>query len=36
MTEPLLALWSDDPARVDLLSFDAVGGTVADAALVAE
>lgn len=33
MTEPLLALWSDDPARVDLLSFDAVAGTVADALL---
>lgn len=33
MTELLLALWSDDPARVDLLSFDAVAGTVADALL---
>lgn len=31
MTEPTLALWSDDPARVDLLSFDAVVKTVADA-----
>ncbi|GLZ77949.1 hypothetical protein Afil01_27560 [Actinorhabdospora filicis] len=33
MTEPNLALWSDDPARVDLLSFDAVAKTVADALL---
>ena len=28
-----LSLWSDDPARVDLLSFDAVAQTVADALL---
>lgn len=28
-----LALWSDDPANVDLLSFDAVAQTVADALL---
>lgn len=28
-----LALWSDDPARTDLLSFDAVATTVADALL---
>lgn len=33
MTTPALALWSDDPAGVDLLSFDAVAGTVADALL---
>lgn len=33
MTTPALALWSDDPARVDLLSFDAVAITVADALL---
>jgi len=30
---PTLALWSDDPARIDLLSFDAVAQTVADALL---
>jgi hypothetical protein len=30
---PLLALWSDDPAPTDLLSFDAVAATVADALL---
>ena len=28
--EPRLALWSDDPAPTDLLSFDAVAATVAD------
>lgn len=28
-----LSLWSDDPANVDLLSFDAVAATVADALL---
>jgi len=28
-----LSLWSDDPARIDLLSFDAVAKTVADALL---
>ncbi|WML66165.1 P-loop NTPase fold protein [Rhodococcus sp. AH-ZY2] len=33
MTEQTLALWSDDPARVDLLSFDAVAETVVDALL---
>ncbi len=36
MTTPQLAklaLWSDDPAAVDLLSFDAVAATVADALL---
>jgi len=36
MTEPevpVLALWSDDPAPTDLLSFDAVAATVADALL---
>ena len=33
MTAPVLSLWSDDPARIDLLSFDAVGHTVADALL---
>jgi hypothetical protein len=32
-TTPLLALWSDDPAPTDLLSFDAVAATVADALL---
>lgn len=32
-SEPLLALWSDDPAPTDLLSFDAVAATVADALL---
>jgi KAP family P-loop domain len=30
---PILALWSDDPAPTDLLSFDAVAATVADALL---
>jgi hypothetical protein len=30
---PVLALWSDDPAPTDLLSFDAVAATVADALL---
>lgn len=30
---PSLSLWSDDPAHVDLLSFDAVAQTVADALL---
>ena len=30
---PVLALWSDDPALTDLLSFDAVAATVADALL---
>lgn len=30
---PLLALWSDDPAPTDLLSFDAVAATIADALL---
>jgi hypothetical protein len=30
---PVLALWSDDPAPTDLLSFDAVASTVADALL---
>jgi len=30
---PLLALWSDDPASTDLLSFDAVAATVADVLL---
>lgn len=30
---PALSLWSDDPAQVDLLSFDAVAQTVADALL---
>lgn len=33
MTTLVLALWSDDPARIDLLSFDAVAHTVADALL---
>lgn len=33
MTTPALSLWSDDPARIDLLSFDAVAQTVADALL---
>jgi hypothetical protein len=33
VTAPALSLWSDDPARVDLLSFDAVAETVADALL---
>ena len=34
MTNPsALSLWSDDPAKVDLLSFDAVAQTVADALL---
>lgn len=33
MTSPPLSLWSDDPARIDLLSFDAVAQTVADALL---
>ena len=28
-----LSLWSDEPARIDLLSFDAVAQTVADALL---
>jgi hypothetical protein len=32
-TAPHSGLWSDDPARVDLLSFDAVAHTVADALL---
>ncbi len=31
--QPVLALWSDDPAPTDLLSFDAVAATVADALL---
>lgn len=31
--EPILGLWSDDPAPTDLLSFDAVAATVADALL---
>jgi len=30
---PILALWSDDPSLTDLLSFDAVAATVADALL---
>ncbi len=30
---PVLALWSDDPAPTDLLSFDAVAATIADALL---
>lgn len=30
---PILALWSDDPSSTDLLSFDAVAATVADALL---
>jgi hypothetical protein len=34
MTNPnALSLWSDDPAKIDLLSFDAVAQTVADALL---
>jgi hypothetical protein len=33
VTTPTLSLWSDDPARIDLLSFDAVAQTVADALL---
>lgn len=33
MTAPVLSLWSDEPARVDLLSFDAVAHTIADALL---
>ncbi|GAB3474275.1 KAP family P-loop NTPase fold protein [Amycolatopsis cihanbeyliensis] len=33
MTARHSGLWSDDPASVDLLSFDAVGQTVADALL---
>jgi hypothetical protein len=33
VTTPVLSLWSDDPALVDLLSFDAVAHTVADALL---
>ncbi len=33
MTTPSLSLWSDDPARIDLLSFAAVAQTVADALL---
>lgn len=34
MTDPsAMSLWSDDPAKVDLLSFDAVAQTVADALL---
>jgi KAP-like P-loop domain-containing protein len=33
MTAPALALWSDDPAPTDLLSFDAIAATVADALL---
>src|SRR4051794_11335121 len=32
-SSPGLSLWSDDPAAVDLLSFDAVAQTVADALL---
>ena len=32
-TTPVLQLWSDDPAPMDLLSFDAVAATVADALL---
>lgn len=31
MADPSLSLWSDDPATIDLLSFDAVAQTVADA-----
>ena len=30
---PAPALWSDDPAKTDLLSFDAVAATIADALL---
>ncbi|MGH8774419.1 MAG: KAP family P-loop NTPase fold protein [Jiangellaceae bacterium] len=33
MTAAAISLWSDDPAKVDLLSFDAVAQTVADALL---
>lgn len=34
MTDPAeLSLWSDDPAQIDLLSFDAVAQTVVDALL---
>jgi len=33
MTAAAMSLWSDDPAKVDLLSFDAVAQTVADALL---
>ena len=33
MTTTLLSLWSDDPAHIDLLSFDVVAHTVADALL---
>lgn len=33
MTAPALTLWSNDPAGIDLMSFDAVAGTVADALL---
>lgn len=33
MTAPSLSLWSDDPASIDLLSFDAVAQTVTDALL---
>src|SRR6266550_3987395 len=32
-TAPRSGLWSDDPSQVDLLSFDAVAHTVADALL---
>jgi hypothetical protein len=33
VVDPGLSLWSDDPAQIDLLSFDAVAHTVADALL---
>jgi len=33
LRELALALWSDDPSPTDLLSFDAVGDTIADALL---
>ncbi len=33
VTAPALTLWSNDPAGIDLMSFDAVAGTVADALL---
>lgn len=33
MTAAAMSLWSDDPAEVDLLSFDAVAQTLADALL---
>lgn len=33
MSDHEFPLWSDDPAQVDLLSFDAVAHTVADALL---